>query len=243
MCADPAHSSTPRDQGDHNSLAVDSASGVINKRGSMETIKLKKTEILVLRNVQSDMTSYNGFKWPESGEVEAKDWEDTDQCGNGLHGLPWGVGSVGYFYGSNDCKWLLVKVDTSKGYQHGIGDMTDKCKFRCGEVVFCGSREDAIAILQKYAPLDSIINYTSQKAGSWSTQKAGDESTQTAGPWSTQKASINSVQIIHWLDDEWKVSTRVVSEKEADKWYYFENGDWRLCTDEEARAADERVSK
>ena len=42
---------------------------------------------LILRTCNSDLTSYNGFQWPESGFVEAPDWDKTPQCGNGLHGL------------------------------------------------------------------------------------------------------------------------------------------------------------
>ena len=97
-------------------------------------MKLKKNEILVLRDSRPDMTAHNGFKWPEDGYVEAPDWEDTDKCGNGLHGLPWGVGGD-YSIGGPQGKWLLVKVCTDAGgYQHGTGDMTDKCKFRSGNI-------------------------------------------------------------------------------------------------------------
>ena len=30
---------------------------------------------IVLRVCRSDMTSYNGFIWPETGYVEAPDWD------------------------------------------------------------------------------------------------------------------------------------------------------------------------
>ncbi|WP_445081510.1 DUF7666 domain-containing protein [Martelella alba] len=43
--------------------------------------------VLVLRTCNSDMTSRNDFVWPESGLVECPDWEPTEECGNGLHGL------------------------------------------------------------------------------------------------------------------------------------------------------------
>jgi hypothetical protein len=156
-------------------------------------LKLTSTEILVLRDVRSDMTSYNGFKWPESGYVEAPEWMDTDTCGNGLHGLPWGEGGD-YRIGGSDAKQLLVKVDTVKGYRHGTGDMTDKCKFHSGEVVFCGSLKDATDILQIYAPANTRINWATQTAGDASTQTAGNASTQTAGNDSTQKAGHYSTQ-------------------------------------------------
>jgi hypothetical protein len=68
-----------------------------------------------------------------------------------------------------------------------------------------------------------------------STQTAGDRSTQTAGDWSTQKAGLQSVQIIRYYKDGWKVKTRVITENEANKWYIFENEDWRLLTDVEIK--------
>ena len=258
-------------------------------------MKLKKTEILVLRNVKADMTSHEGFKWPEKGVVTAPDWEDTFTCGHGLHGLPWGVGSTSYFYGYKDAKWLVVKVNTASGYKAGEDELSDKCKFKSGDVIFCGTREIAVALIQKYAPINSVINYATQTAGDCSTQKAGDcstqkagdestqtagncstqtagnwstqtagncstqtagykstqtagnestqtagykstqtagnESTQTAGNCSTQKAGDRSVQIVRWYDDKkWTVSTRVITEIEANKPYKFENGKWTLIT-------------
>lgn len=116
----------------------------------MKSLTLKNNEILVLRTVYNDMTSYRGFKWPESGHVEAPDWEDTWECGYGLHGLPWGKGNVGYFYDSKNIKWLVVKVDTTKGFKYGYGEITNKCKFKCCEVVFCGNKKDAKKFMNKH---------------------------------------------------------------------------------------------
>jgi hypothetical protein len=216
-------------------------------------LKLRKSEILVLRNVKSDMTSRNAFKYPQKGKVEAPDWIDNDKCGNGLHGLPWGCGGVSYFYDDADVKWLVIKVDTSKDYKSGKDELSDKCKFKKGIVIFCGKKEDAVALIQKYAPPDIPINLATQTAGDRSTQTAGDRSTQTAGDestqtagdestqkagyrstqtagyMSTQTAGYNSVQIINWYDgDKWTVSTRVITKEEADKPYKFKEGKWVL---------------
>ena len=74
---------------------------------------------------------------------------------------------------------------------------------------------------------------STQKAGSGSTQTAGNGSTQTAGDGSTQTAGLNSVQIIRWFKNgKWTVSTRVITEKEANKPYKFENGVWNLIKTE-----------
>jgi hypothetical protein len=116
-------------------------------------IKLGKDEILVLRSNKSDMTSYNGFKWPLRGPVEAPDWKNTDKCGNGLHGLPWGVGG-NYCNMDDTAVWIVVRVSTRKGrYQHGSGEMTDKCKFKSGVVIFSGTRDDAVAVIAAQCPM------------------------------------------------------------------------------------------
>ena len=210
-------------------------------------MKLLKNEVLVLRSVNKDMSSSYGFVWPKKGPVAAPDWKDTDKCGNGLHGLPWGVGGVEYCAdaGSEGSLWLVVRVKAVKGnYQHGTGNMTDKCKFHKGVVVFCGTNKEAVAMISKYAPANLAINWSTQKAGDRATQTAGDWSTQTAGDEATQKAGANTVQIIHaWKDGEMKVFTRTITEKEAGKWYRFEGKRWRMCTEEEVKEADGKVGK
>lgn len=95
---------------------------------------------LVLKLVREDMTTYGGFRWPESGPVEAPDYSPTTECGYGLHG--WARGSGDYIHDTNSGKWLVVRVPTNE-----IIDLGDKCKFRRGEVVFCGSRVAAVKYL------------------------------------------------------------------------------------------------
>jgi hypothetical protein len=113
-----------------------------------KTVTLKKHDILVLRNCNADMTSHNGFKWPKRGPVRCRDWKSDFRCGNGLHGLPWGIGSTNYFYSGEDIVWLVVRVDSRK-MQHGEGNMIDKCKFPEGHVVYSGSRDAAVALIQR----------------------------------------------------------------------------------------------
>src|ERR1700730_4145684 len=52
----------------------------------------------MLRTCLADMRSpareAEGFRWPESGLVEAKDWKPMKQCGGGLHGYLWGEGDA-----------------------------------------------------------------------------------------------------------------------------------------------------
>ena len=77
-------------------------------------LDLNADEILVLRDVKPDMTSHGGFVWPKHGHVAAPDWRDDNQCGGGLHGLPWGVGGD---YSIDDAGglWLVVRVTKGRG--------------------------------------------------------------------------------------------------------------------------------
>ena len=103
--------------------------------------------MLVLRTCKKDMTSHNGFQWPVFGYVECKDWEPTDECGHGLHGLPWGEGNGSLLNWDKDACWLVVEVDETKDYRAGKGQLKQKCKFRCGNVVYCGDRLGATSYI------------------------------------------------------------------------------------------------
>jgi hypothetical protein len=48
----------------------------------------------VLRTCKADGTSHGGFRWPESGHVEAPNWMPAKECGGGIHGLLWGRGDA-----------------------------------------------------------------------------------------------------------------------------------------------------
>jgi hypothetical protein len=161
----------------------------------MTKIELQSNEILVLRNCHADGSSYNGFVWPKSGYVECPDWQDDDNCGHGLHGLPWGVGSTSYFYDDADAAWIVFVTSTSAGqYRHGAGDLTDKCKARSANVIYFGDKLGAIQLLAAHLPTGLPMNFATQTAGDRSTQTAGDRSMQTAGDRSTQTAGDRSMQ-------------------------------------------------
>ena len=205
-------------------------------------LSLQKDEILVLRNCKADGTSYGGFKWPQSGYIECPDWQDTDQCGNGLHGLPWGVGSVEYFY-NEPAVWIVFKTKTTPGsYRHGSGSFTNKCKSKGATVVHYGSKQEALDLIAAHSPQGLAMVYSTQTAGGGSTQTAGDYSTQTAGDYSTQKAGYGSVQVsIYWQDGKLKTSCRVVADEDADQWCQVSGGAWRRCTEREAEEAEAKL--
>lgn len=96
----------------------------------------------MLRTCADDMTSRNGFVWPESGPVEAPDWYPAPECGHGLHGFLWGEGDGANASWASDAKWLVVEVDAAE-----VVDLGGKIKVPRGVVVFCGDRYAATAYL------------------------------------------------------------------------------------------------
>lgn len=146
----------------------------------MKKLKLKNDEILVLKTVRMDRRSLTGFKWPREGKVTAVDWRNDSICGGGFHALPWGVGNAEYLNlesGRERKLWLVIKVSTDDhNYQFGSGDFLDKCKFRSGTVVYCGTRREAVDLIAKHAPPLSLIVYRDQS--SEGDQYAGDRSNQ-----------------------------------------------------------------
>ena len=86
--------------------------------------KVKVETVLVLRTCAADGSSSYGFKWPESGPVEATDWKPTEECGNGLHGWLWGHGDWSLKAKAEKIKWLVLEVDKSS-----LIDLCGKVKF------------------------------------------------------------------------------------------------------------------
>ena len=131
--------------------------------------------VLILRTCKADMTAHEGFRWPESGPVEAPDWDPTPECGHGLHGLLWGCGdasSITYPEG----RWLVVEAKAAD-----VVDLGGKVKFPRGQVVFVGTRDEAIAYLDQHGAADKPVVYATRTAGYEGTAASGDGGTATAG--------------------------------------------------------------
>lgn len=107
---------------------------------------------LCLRTCDKSLRSHGGFRWPKKGPVKCDDWDQKPECGHGLHGLLWGVGDAGYLDGSKDAHWLVVKVRAED-----VVDIQNKVKFPRGRVVFCGTRDRAVAYIQQRAPKGSNV--------------------------------------------------------------------------------------
>jgi hypothetical protein len=102
-------------------------------------------EVLILRFVAKDGSSYGGFKHPLTvGErVTAPDWNTNIACGGGIHGWPWGL-SLGDGKESDwSATWQVYGVDP-KDVIGGSGELAGKCKFKTGILRFVGDWHGAM---------------------------------------------------------------------------------------------------
>ena len=141
---------------------------------------MNEETVLILRTCNADMTSYGGFRWPESGPVVAPDWAPTMKCGYGLHGLLWGEGSVQSMNLADDAKWLVFRAAVAD-LKHGEGDLTDKCKARAGYVEYCGTRDGAITYLLANGAKGKRVVFGTSTSGYRGTSTSGDRGTSTSG--------------------------------------------------------------
>src|ERR1700690_1899381 len=153
----------------------------MTKKNSKNT-KRNEKRVLVLRTCAADMTSKNGFKWPQKGAVECRDWLPTTECGNGLHGFLWGEGDGELAKWSADAKWLVVSV-----LERDIVHIDRKVKFPRGNVVFCGGRKEATDYIAARLPpgrTPAIIGHFAV-SGDYGTSTSGDRGTSTSGDYGT----------------------------------------------------------
>lgn len=96
----------------------------------------------MVKTVNEDMTSHNGFEWPKKGWVEAPDWNPEPVCGGGLHGLLNGEGDGSLLNWSDTALWIIAKINRKDAV-----DLTRKIKVPKAYVVFCGKRDAARSYL------------------------------------------------------------------------------------------------
>jgi hypothetical protein len=142
---------------------------------------ITKGKAYILRQCAPDMTSWGGFKWPESGEVSAPDWEATADCGNGLHGFLWGEGDGSLANYGSDNKWLVAEIDEWI-------DLGGKVKFPRANVMFCGTMHEAAAEIRMLGAKGAVIgsintggNHSINTGGYRSTNTGGNHSINTGG--------------------------------------------------------------
>ena len=140
-------------------------------------------KVLVLRTCRPDMSSYGGFRWPESGPVACPDWSPRPVCGQGLHGLLWGEGDGALLSWAPECRWLVVEVTAAD-----VVELSGKVKFPAGVVVFCGDRLEATTYLSEHGGAGRAIVGGTATAGDGGTATAGVGGTATAGDGGTATA-------------------------------------------------------
>ena len=103
---------------------------------------------LVLRTVTADMKcckgdpSHKPFTWPESGPVEAPDWDPAPRCGGGLHGLLEGEGEWDRLDWGITARALVLRVERGL-----LVDLGGKVKFPRAIVESVGSLASALCRL------------------------------------------------------------------------------------------------
>ena len=164
------------------------------------------SKILVLKRCIEGGKAYNGFIYPKAGEVvEAEDWEDSEECGDGLHG--WTEDKWEYYDFKLKGNWVVLEVNKEDGFV----ELGDKVKFRKGKVLYNGESLDMAKelMLKQYPKM--VFHFDNQEGGNYSTQTAGSNSTQTAGAYSTQKAGDDSTQTA------WHSSTQTAGDDSTQK--------------------------
>ena len=144
-------------------------------------------KVLVLRSADANRQSRDGFQYPETGSVQAPDFDpDPDRsCGGGLHGLPWGQGDLYLTDPDNPSNiWQVIEVDPADFAITG----PDKARFRGGNVILSTpDPHKAAALLASHNP-PIPIPFHHATAGNYGTTTAGDRGTATAGDSGTATA-------------------------------------------------------
>ena len=149
---------------------------------------------LMLKTIHDNMTSYNGFKWKKRGIVTCPDWKDTAECGNGLHGLPMGIGNSSFLLWNTSAKWIVFEA------LGGYIELNGKAKCEKAKVLFCGDRKGATDYLIKHGADISKVVGAFQSGGDWSHLTGGMGSKLTGEMGSVLSGGKGSALIFLWWD-------------------------------------------
>ena len=209
--------------------------------------------VLVLRTTDKDGKSYQGYQWPESGDVTAPDWQPTKECGHGFHGWLWGAGDWKLKSECHAPWWYVLEVEESSLIDLGGKVKFPKCKivsrFRHWREAMAVIRErlknEAQGVLQSiatnYKEIASATGNSGHASATGSSGHAsatgdfghasatGDFGWSIAGYGGKAKANANGVLTLLWIDEKAKrprVVVGYVGEDgiKADTWYCVENG-------------------
>ena len=107
---------------------------------------LFEPDAFVIRTTNKNGASYGGFMWSQEigAIVEAPDWSDEAECGQGLHGNLDGVGDWSLLSDQADALWWIIGVKRSECI-----DLDGKVKYPRGKVVYCGRQHGAMQLISK----------------------------------------------------------------------------------------------
>ena len=142
---------------------------------------------LVLRTVDADWRSRDGFRWYKTVETVAPDWDPDPhrECGGGLHGLLWGCGDAGLLSPVSDAVWLVVAVDPT---DVANPDQAHKVRFRAGRVRFHGTRDEAVDYLMAHGGAGLPVVCGRHSSGYKGTSTSGDWGTSNSGSGGTSNS-------------------------------------------------------
>ena len=140
---------------------------------------------LYLRTVDANRRAHGGFQWPSEigARVEAPNWHPTSECGNGLHGLPWGEGDASLLNNAADAIWQVVEYDGPDAI-----DLGGKSKFPWCVLRYDGDRDGAIDYLLRSGAAGKAVVFANVVAGHRGIATAGDYGTAAAGNYGTATA-------------------------------------------------------
>jgi hypothetical protein len=136
--------------------------------------------VTAIRTCNADMTSYYGFTWPRSGRVECPDWKPIPDCGNGLHALRDGIGNGSLLHWHEDAVWLVLQRPDDAD----VIDLGGKVKAPWWDVVFAGTRQDAIEYAATNCGLDP-----SNCVGGWASSSGDNSQASSMGEYSQASSS------------------------------------------------------
>lgn len=149
--------------------------------------------VWLLKVVNADRTSYDGFVWPESGPVTPAVWSREPDCeSGGLFGWPWGIGRDGAEprYGA-DATWIVFAAHPDDVIAVGIGKVKavpSPEHDRTPEVIFVGSYGEASARI-----LAGQVSWVAQVAGGAASATGERGAASTTGEESTVEASATGI--------------------------------------------------
>ena len=133
------------------------------------------------------------FVWPRSGCVVCPDWNPEPKCGGGFHGLEFGEGSWGLLNeeGTPREEWRVIRVEQSNLVRLNDNDSV-KVKFRTGEIVYCGDKAGALALVMcgKESMERAVQLSKDQQSGDYSSAaSSGDYSSAASSGYYSSAAS------------------------------------------------------